>query len=47
LLLMFLKANAPFIVLSFNFVYGDWCMLLSGVCFFLFVCMLLSGRSSS
>jgi hypothetical protein len=44
---MFLKANAPFIVLSFNFVYGEWCMLLSGVCFFLFVCMLLSGRSSS
>jgi hypothetical protein len=34
---VFEKANTLFVMLDFNFVYGECCMLLSGVCFFLFV----------
>jgi hypothetical protein len=46
-LLCLWKANAPFIMLSFSFVYGECCMLLSGVCFFLFVCVMFRDWSSS
>jgi hypothetical protein len=34
--------NALFVKLSFSFAYGECCMLLSGVCFFLFVCVIFS-----
>jgi hypothetical protein len=41
---MFLKkVNALFVRLSFIFTYGESCMLLSGVCFFLFVCVIFSS----
>jgi hypothetical protein len=43
----FWKANALFVMLSFSFVYGECCMLLSGVCFFLFVCVMFRDWSSS
>jgi hypothetical protein len=43
----FWKANALFVMLSFSFVYGECCMLLSGVCFFLFVMRCQRDWSSS
>jgi hypothetical protein len=43
----FWKENALFVMLSFCFVYGECCMLLSDVCFFLFVCVMFRDWSSS
>jgi hypothetical protein len=43
----FWKTNALFTVLFFNFVYGECSMLLSGVCLFLFVCVMFRDWSSS
>jgi hypothetical protein len=38
---MFLKNKCSFCD-AFNFVYGEYCMLLSDVCFFLFVYVMFS-----
>jgi hypothetical protein len=35
--------NALFVKLSFSITYGEYCMLLSGVCFFLLICVIFSG----
>jgi hypothetical protein len=43
----FWKVNPIFFMLAFNFVYGECCMLLSGVCFVLFVCVMFRDWSSS
>jgi hypothetical protein len=36
-----------FLLCFFSFVYGEYCTLLSGVCFFLFVCVIFRDWSSS